>query len=148
MNKLIETISRYIETRIELIKVDLQQNIANSLVKAVQLGITIFLAFFIVSFVSIGLANLFNDLTDSPFWGYFIMAGFYLLLFLIARASQGVIQNKMEQVTGNMFKAQTDVPEGVEETAKEVMDQNESLGSPSARVYANDDLNRPSTSAI
>ncbi len=76
------------------------------------------------------------------------MAGFYLLLFLIARASQGAIQNKMEQVTGNMFKPKTEVPEGVEETAKEVIDQNESLGSQSARVYRNEDLNRPTPSAI
>lgn len=131
MNRLIETVSKYIEARIELIKVDVQQGIAKTLVNAIQIGIIAVLGLFTLAFICVGLAHVFNDLTESPFWGYFIMAGIFLLILVAVQASKAAIQSKMEQVTSNMFHKKEDAPHEVEVTAQEVIDQNASIGQPS-----------------
>ena len=132
MNRLIETISKYIEARIELIKVDVQQGIAKTLVNGIQFGLIGVLGLFALTFIFVGLANVFNDLTDSPFWGYFIMAGVFLLILAAVQAMKKTIQIKMEKVASNMFHKNESAPKEVEATAEEVVDQNESLGQPSA----------------
>jgi uncharacterized membrane protein YqjE len=132
MNRLIETISKYIETRIELIKVDVQQGIAKTMVNAIQYGLIGVLGFFALIFICVGLANVFNDLTNSPFWGYFIMAGLFLAILGAVYASRKAIQVKMEKMTSNMFHQPAPATQQADATAREVIDQNGSLGQPSA----------------
>jgi hypothetical protein len=131
MNKLIESVSKYIEARIELIKVDVQQGIAKTLVSVIEYGIIGIVGFFAFVFICVGLANVFNELTDSRFWGYFIMAGLFLLVLVAVVASKKAIQTKMEKVASNMFHKGVPAPQQAEATAQEVIDQNESLGQPS-----------------
>ncbi len=131
MNKLIETVSKYIEARIELIKVDVQQGIAKTLVSAIEYGIIGIVGFFAFVFICVGLANVFNELTDSRFWGYFIMAGIFLAVLAAVVAS-------------NMFHKEVPAPQQAEATAQEVIDQNESLGQPSAFGQVTP-LSRPSS---
>jgi|GEM_PF-4291267 len=144
MNKLIETVSKYIEARIELIKVDVQQGIAKTLVSVIEYGIIGIVGFFAFVFICVGLANVFNELTDSRFWGYFIMAGLFLAILAVVVASKKTIQVKMEKVASNMFHKEVPAPEQAEATAQEVIDQNESLGQPSAYGQVTP-LSRPST---
>ena len=103
MEKLIENISRYLEARIELIKVDLQQKMAGAIVSAVQLGLLIFLGLFAFLFANIALANFLNSVIGNSFGGYLILAGFYLVLAIIVKASQKPIQAKVEKMTDGMF---------------------------------------------
>jgi hypothetical protein len=144
MNKLIESVSKYIETRIELIKVDVQQGIAKTLVSAIEFGIIGVVGFFAFVFICVGLANVFNELTDSRFWGYFIMAGIFLAVLAVVVASKKAIQVKMEKVASNMFHKEVPAPQQAEATAQEVIDQNESLGQPSAFGQTTP-LSRPTT---
>ncbi len=131
VDKLIENISKYIEARIELAKVDVQQQVTGVIVKGVQLALMSVLGLFILAFASAGLANYLNEVIGNSFAGDLIVAGFYLLLFLAVKASKRPIQSKMEQVTGNMFVSNKEDEKHAEvvETAKEVIDEN-ALGRP------------------
>jgi hypothetical protein len=137
MNRLIETISKYIEARIELVKVDVQQGIAKTLVNGIQFGLIGLLGFFTLTFICLGLAHVFNSLTNSSYWGYFIMAGVFLLILAAVQAMKKTIQIKMEKVASNMFHKDAQATKEVGATAEEVVDQNESLGRPSAYGQAN-----------
>lgn len=103
MDKLIENIARYLEARIELLKLDLQQQISGALVKIITFGLTFFLVPFVILFVSVGIANVLNDAIGNPYIGYFIVAGFYLALVVVIFALRGVIQSKVEEITNNLF---------------------------------------------
>ena len=105
MDKLVENISRYLEARIELIKVDAQQKLASAIVSAVQLGAIFFMILFFVIFASAGLANYLNSAIGNSYAGFLIVAGFYLLLFFIIKASHKPIQAKVEKMTDNMFSS-------------------------------------------
>jgi uncharacterized protein (DUF2164 family) len=108
VEKLIENISRYLEARIELMKVDVQQKVAGAIVSGVQLGAIFFLVLFTVLFASVGLANYLNSVIGNSFAGYLIVAAFYLVLFFIVKASHKPIQAKVEKMTDDMFTSKKD----------------------------------------
>lgn len=111
MNKLIESVSKYIEARIELIKVDVQQGIAKTLVSVIEYGIIGIVGFFAFVFICVGLANVFNELTDSRFWGYFIMAGIFLAVLA------AVVASKKSHPDEDGEGSQQHVPQGSARTA-------------------------------
>lgn len=103
MEKLIENISRYLEARIELIKVDLQQKVAGAIVSAVQLGLIAVTLLFAFIFANLALANFLNSVIGNSYAGYLILAGFYTILFFVVKASQKPIQARVEKLTEGMF---------------------------------------------
>jgi hypothetical protein len=105
VEKLLENITRYLEARIELTKVDIQQKIAGAIVTGIQLGAISILILFTVLFASVGLANYLNTVIGNSFAGYLIVAAFYLVLFFIVKASHKAIQAKVEKMTDDMFSS-------------------------------------------
>lgn len=76
-------IESYIKDRLLLIRIDAAEKgarLAASFVVALVLGL---LFFFILLFVSIMAGYYFSDLTGSQFYGFGIIAGWYVLLFLV-----------------------------------------------------------------
>ena len=73
----------YLDTRIDLVRLEAQEKVKTAFVGTVH-GVTlglIGLLFFV--FLNLFVALLLNDALDSPFWGFGIVAGFYLLLLVI-----------------------------------------------------------------
>lgn len=108
MEKLLENITRYLEARIELTKIDVQQKVAGAIVTGIQVGAIAILILFTVLFASVGLANYLNSVIGNSFAGYLIVAAFYLVLFFIVKASHKPIQAKVEKMTDDMFIAKKD----------------------------------------
>ena len=82
-DSMLHNLMGYIDTRIDLIRLDLQTKLKAGFVgilHAVMLGFTAFMA---LIFLNIFLGLLLNDLLDSRFWGFGIITAFYLILFLI-----------------------------------------------------------------
>ncbi|RSK37679.1 phage holin family protein [Hymenobacter metallilatus] len=73
----------YLDTRIDLVRLEAQEKAKTAFVGTVH-GLTlalIGLLFFV--FLNLFVALLLNDVLDSPYWGFGIVAGFYLLLLII-----------------------------------------------------------------
>lgn len=73
----------YLDTRIDLVRLETQEKVKTAFVgtlHGVMLGV-IGLMFFL--FLNIFLGLLLNDALDSPYWGFGIVAGFYLVLLII-----------------------------------------------------------------
>lgn len=82
-NKLTETVSAYLETRVELLKLDLKEQSVKLLARFLTWGIVISTALTAIFFLSFGLTAFLNEVLDSSFLGYLIVAGVYLLIGLV-----------------------------------------------------------------
>lgn len=82
-SKIKENIEGYIETRIELVKLDVEEKMTYAIVKMVKLMIFGFASVLFLLFLSIAVAQALNTWLDSRFWGYMIVAFFYLAVLLI-----------------------------------------------------------------
>ncbi|MGV3585879.1 MAG: phage holin family protein [Adhaeribacter sp.] len=82
-DSMIGNLMGYIDTRIDLIKLELQMKIKSGfigLLHAVLLGVAGLMA---LLFLNIFLGLLLNHLLDSSFWGFGILTLFYVILFVI-----------------------------------------------------------------
>lgn len=83
LDGLIDNLSGYVEARLELYKLEIREDIAKVLSKAlVYLAITLF-AFMFLMFFSVGLAQFLNRYFTEPSAGYWIVAGVYGVAFLV-----------------------------------------------------------------
>lgn len=70
---------------------------------------------FALIFASAGLANFLNSVIGNSYAGFLIVAGFYLLLVIIIKASHKPIQAKVEKMTDNMFTSKKEDPHASDE---------------------------------
>ena len=83
LDKLFENLTGYIETQIEIVKLDLKDQAAESIQKLFQVVLILLLAFVFIVFASITVAIGINILLESNIWGYLIIALTYLIVLLI-----------------------------------------------------------------
>ncbi|WP_181304876.1 phage holin family protein [Rufibacter sp. XAAS-G3-1] len=82
-DSIIANLMGYIDTRIDLVKLDLQTKLKSifvSTIHGVLLGVV---GLLMLLFLNIFLAMWLNDLLDSRFWGFGIVTLFYLILLVI-----------------------------------------------------------------
>ncbi|WP_266203690.1 phage holin family protein [Pontibacter kalidii] len=80
---LMENLMGYVDTRIDIIRLEIQEKLKAALVgtmHGVLLGV---IAFMVLIFLNIFLGLLLNHLLDSSFWGFGIVALFYIILLVI-----------------------------------------------------------------
>jgi hypothetical protein len=85
MKALFEKAEQYIKTSIELLKLKAIDKAADAISSIVsQLAMVVFLVFFILIF-SIGLALYLGDILGKAYFGFFIVAGIYMILGILIK---------------------------------------------------------------
>lgn len=79
VDKLIESLTGYLETRVELIKLEIREEFAGFMVKTVMVVMVLMLAMFLVFFAGIGASLWLNGLLGSTYLGWLIVGGIFLL---------------------------------------------------------------------
>lgn len=104
LDSLIENLTGYVETRIELTKMEIKEDLAKGLSKvALFLLLGAVLSLFVV-LISIAVAHLIAK-SLGPFGGFAVVAGFYLLLGLLIFAfRRPIIEAFQEQLVQIMKK--------------------------------------------
>lgn len=97
INELRENIVKLIEAKFELSKIEIQEKIEGFVSQLIHTILTMFLAFILLIFVSILLAVGINQWLGSSFWGFIIITGFYLILFLIWILNKSTIQKTIQK---------------------------------------------------
>jgi Putative Actinobacterial Holin-X, holin superfamily III len=82
-DSLIGNLTGYLDTRIDLVRLELQQKVSAALVGTIHGATLAVLGLLFVIFVSIFAGLALNSALDSPYWGFGIVAGFYLLLLIL-----------------------------------------------------------------
>lgn len=102
-NNLIENLMGYIDTRIDIIRLEIQEKLKASfvgLLHAILLGFAAFMSFI---FFNIFLGLLLNHLLDSSFWGFGIVALIYIILtvVLVVGLDKKVFQSMADKTFDN-----------------------------------------------
>ena len=107
-----ELLKKYSDDRILLLKIQAAQKTGKLISKLVFISISALLLFFLLFFVSIMLGYFFADLTGSLFYGFSIVAGMYLLLFLLfLLLFKNVISKKIMDMIALIFFENNNVVE-------------------------------------
>ncbi|SFG65084.1 phage holin family protein [Pontibacter chinhatensis] len=80
---LLENLMGYIDTRIDIIRLEIQEKLKASFVSTIHAVLLGVVAFLVLIFLSLFLGLLLNHLLDSSFWGFGIVALFYIILLVI-----------------------------------------------------------------
>jgi len=83
VEKLAAHIKEYAETKFDLVVLNAQDKFTNVLSSLVASATGIVLCIFVLLFASVGVALWLGDCFQSPFIGFFCVAGFYLLVAVI-----------------------------------------------------------------
>ena len=82
-DSLIGNLTGYLDTRLDLARLEIQQKVSTVFVGTIHGATLAFLGLLFVIFVSIFAGLALNAALDSPYWGFGIVAGFYLLLLVL-----------------------------------------------------------------
>jgi len=88
-----DKIAHYVDVRLNLIKLGFIERTSNILSYLIFVFISLFLAVSILIFVGIGIGEYFASVLDSRAGGFFITAGFYVLLLAIMFLARTAITN-------------------------------------------------------
>lgn len=80
---LISNLIGYLDTRIDLVKLEVQMKLKSALVSLIHTVLLGFAALMALLFFNIFIALVLNDLLDSQFWGFGIVTLFYIVLLVI-----------------------------------------------------------------
>lgn len=97
LDNLIEHASGFIENRIALLKFELREEVASVLSRSLIYGFALVFGLLLLFFTSFGLANYLNDVLQSRYVGYWIVAGIYFLLTLILFILRRPIEKSFEK---------------------------------------------------
>ncbi|MBF9236034.1 phage holin family protein [Hymenobacter sp. BT683] len=82
-DSLIGNLTGYLDTRIDLVRLELQQKASTVFVSTIHGATLAILGLMFVIFLSVFAGLALNSVLDSPFWGFGIVAGFYLVLLIL-----------------------------------------------------------------
>ncbi len=106
IDKILENVLRYIESRFELFKLEVEESVSTAMVKLIQGLVVGVLGSLVLLFLSLGLANLLNVWLKSTYLGDFVVAGFYFLLMLgmVSAAGEQRLREKIEENMSQLFE--------------------------------------------
>jgi uncharacterized membrane protein YqjE len=103
LDSLIGNLTGYVETKIELIKVEVKQDLAEGLGKVIGYLLIAFVFAMVIMFLSLGVAIvLSNHLGD--FAGFGIVAGFYLIIGIVLFANRDALSSKFTKQVSQTLK--------------------------------------------
>ena len=82
-NRLIELVTNYIKTQLELIKLDIQEKLEDLLSRLFKFMLASFAIVITLIFLLLGMANFLNSYLQSSYLGYFSVAGVLFLISLL-----------------------------------------------------------------
>ena len=106
IDKIVENVLRYIESRFELFKLEVEESVSTAMVKLIQGLVVGVFGTLVILFLSIGLANGLNTWLKSTYLGDFIVAGFYFLLMMgiVSSAGEQKLREKIEATVSQIFE--------------------------------------------
>lgn len=105
VDALMDVIKGYIDARIQLFKLELQEKAA-TVFTVIAIGVMLAFTFFMtIIFLSIAVGGFLNSLLNSMFWGYLIVAGFYLFfaIILAININSGFLNRKIHRMASSVF---------------------------------------------
>jgi uncharacterized membrane protein YqjE len=106
LDNLVSNLTGYVETRLELYKIEIREDVGRTLAKAMVYAVMGFFFFLFLVFFSIGLAHFLNSFFQDVYVyaGYWIVAGIYAGAFLIVLIFREPLDKRIEKRFMGMTK--------------------------------------------
>jgi uncharacterized membrane protein YqjE len=104
LDNLIDNLSGYLESRLELYKLEIREDLAKVLSKAIIYALMAMCGVLFLIFLSIGLAHFLNVYFASQYEGYWIVAGIYALALLVFIVFRKTVNENFERHFIEMIK--------------------------------------------
>lgn len=108
IDKLVDNLTGYIETKIELIQLDVREELTQLIAKVLAFSIVAFFGLLGVVFISIGLSAMLNSYLESHYQGYLLVGLLYLILAAVFFGARNNIIEKVKN-RSNQVSDKTDV---------------------------------------
>ncbi len=97
LDGLMGSLTGYIEAQIQLFKLEIKEDIAKAISKAIGFFALLLFGFLFLLFFSLGLAYFINTFFEEVYAGYWIVAGIYGLAFLVFLMFRKTIDRNFEK---------------------------------------------------
>jgi uncharacterized membrane protein len=104
LDNLMANLTGYVETKAELLKIEVREEIAKILSRGLVLVTVIVLASIFLLFFSVGLAHYLNGFFEHPHIGYWIVAGIYGLPCIVFLFFRKTISTALEKYFAKHIK--------------------------------------------
>lgn len=104
LDGLMGSLTGYIEAQIQLFKLEIKEDIAKAISKAIVFFAFLLFGFLFLLFFSLGLAHYINVFFDEVYAGYWIVAGIYGLTFLVFLMFRKSINSNFEKYFLDVIK--------------------------------------------
>ena len=95
LDKLIDTLTGYIENRVELLKLDVREQIALVVAKVSVILLQVLLGIMVLAFIFVGIALLLNQLLNSAFLGFLIVAALFAIALWLVYAAREKLRSRV-----------------------------------------------------
>jgi lipopolysaccharide export LptBFGC system permease protein LptF len=104
LDGLLDSVKGYIEARLQLFKLEMQEKASNVIATAIFIVLMAFCGLMALMFLSLALGNYLNEVLGNSYLGFCMLGAFYLLLLLVLfrNVSKGSLHGKVQ---GAIFKA-------------------------------------------
>lgn len=105
LDGLLDSVKGYIETRIQLFKLEMQEKAANVITSAIFIGLLIFCGLMMLMFLSLALGNYLNEVFGNSYMGFCALGLFYLIMVILlaSNVSRGVLHRKVQKSIKQAF---------------------------------------------
>ena len=103
LDHLLGNLTGYVETKVEIVKLEARKEVASGLAKAITYLLLAFVASMVVMFLSFGFAVMLADRL-GPLAGYGIVAAVYLVVLAILYVNREKLIQSFEQALSSNFK--------------------------------------------
>lgn len=122
INKLTSSIADYIDTQVELVKLDTQEQIIKAVIILFEFLIVFVIVGIVMVFMNLTLAYYLNTFFTEPYAGFMIVAGLHLVFLITLWANKRKVRRKLERTMYQMI-AQIDKKNPTEDEEKQPLDR-------------------------
>lgn len=108
IDNLADNVSGYVESRVNLLKIEIKEDVAKILSRGLAQASIIFFALLFLIFFSIGLAQYINTFFTDAFQGYWIVSGIYFTFFLLFVIFRKSINRRLEKLFSEIINNKED----------------------------------------
>lgn len=94
---MLDSLVKYLEVNVELIKLDAKETAVRIISKMMKAIVMMILGSFTLLFISLACAFYLDTIFGSPFYGFFVVGLFYLLLFVVFWLGRKKIIRKIQE---------------------------------------------------
>lgn len=102
LDNLIQNLTGFVETKVELMKLEIKEDLAKGLSRVAVFIVVAFTFVLFIVFFSVALAFKLGE-SMGTFGGFAVVAAFYLLLAIVTFFSRETIFNKLEKELGEIM---------------------------------------------